>query len=634
MSLRPLIFLALAAAWTLPAGAADYLPELQASARAQHLAEAPEWRALLHYDADLLGRGYTSEAVTPAFFLAEDGRHDPWAELDATLAAFFTPPPPDDPDASPQCLFIARYQWLKSELHFDPARLPERPCPAFEHWYAAIDPGSVVLIFPAAYLNNPSSMYGHTFLRFDHPQQPEETHLESYSVNFAAQTNDTNGVLFAFKGLTGLYPGMFSLQPYYEKVKSYSDIENRDIWEYQLDYTPAEIRRLLEHVWELRQVAFPYYFLTKNCSYALLALMDVARPDASLTARVPWQVIPSDSVKAVMSQPGLPRHTTFRPSLATRMRARLARMPAADQELALQVSEGKLAPDAPAVAALPKPRQADIEDTAGDYLLYRGNRGDLEKQDYAPLTLAVLRARSALGDTGADEPAAAPDTDPLHGHGSSRFDFGFGTLAGGGYAEADLRAAYHDLLDPTAGFVDGAEINMFSVGIRRPDAKHSAELEYLNFAEILSLAPRDVFFQSPSWDASIGWDRRWTSPTQRPLVGDLHGGLGLSYGLGRNATFYGLLDATLLTNGGIPKGYALGLGPRLGLVWHVTGWWNLGLSVEAQRFPDHLLFTSVEYKLQQDFQLSRRASLRLTLSREGDIHAPVGGTELQLLWYF
>lgn len=633
MSLH-LLLPALAAAWVLPAAAGDYLPELQAAARTAHLADAPEWRALLHYHADRLGSGVTSEAATPAFFLAADGRHDPTAELDATLAAFFTPPQAEAPDDSPQCLFIARYQWLKSELHFDPARLPEQPCPAFEHWYSTIDPGSVVLIFPAAYLNNPSSMYGHSFLRFDHPQQPEETHLESYSVNFAAQTNDTNGVLFAFKGLTGLYPGMFSLQPYYEKVKSYSDIENRDIWEYQLDYSPAEIRRMLEHVWELRQVAFPYYFFTKNCSYALLALMDVARPATPLTRRVPWQVIPSDSVKAVMSQPGLPRHTTFRPSLATRMRVRLARMPSVDQELALAVSEGKLAPDAPAITQLPKPRQGDILDTAGDYLLYRGNRGDLEKQDYAPLTLAVLRARSALGDTGVEAPAPAPDTDPLHGHGSSRIDFGFGTLAGDGYVEADLRGAYHDLLDPAPGFVDGAEINMFSLGVRRPDTKHAAELEYLNFAEILSLAPRDVFFQSPSWDASIGWDRRWVSAADRPLVGDLHGGMGLSYGLGADATFYSMLDITLITNGGIPKGYAVGLGPRLGVVWHVNRWWNLGLSAEAQRYPDHLLFTSVEYKLQQDIQLSSRASLRLTLSREGDIHQPVGGTELQLLWYF
>ena len=633
MPLCPLILFALATAWALPAAAADYLPELQAEARTRHLSDAPEWHALLHYDADPLGPGYTSEAVTPAFFLAKDGRHDPQAELAATLDAFFTPPS-GNPDNSPQCLFIARYQWLKSELHFDPVRLPERPCPAFEHWYAAIDPGSVVLIFPAAYLNNPSSMYGHTFLRFDHPEQPEETHLESYSVNFAAQTTDTNGIVFAYKGLTGLYPGVFSLEPYYKKVKDYSDIENRDIWEYRLDYTTAEMHRLLEHVWELRQVAFPYYFLSKNCSYALLALMDVARPEVPLTGRFTYQVIPSDSVKAVTSQPGLPLQTTFRPSLATRMRARLQRMPASDQQLALSVSEGRLAPNAPAIMALPKQRQADIEDTAGDYLLYRGNRGDLAKQDYAPLTLAVLRARSALGDAGGDDPVSAPDTNPLHGHGSSRLDFGFGTLAGSSYAEADLRAAYHDLQDPTPGFVSGAEINMFSLGVRRPEAKHSAELEYLNFAEILSLAPRDLFFRSLSWDTSIGWDRRWTSATDRPLVGDLHGGLGLSYALGSDATFYGLLDATLLTNGGIPKGYAVGLGPRLGVVWRVTGWWNLGFSAEAQNFPDHLHFTSVQYTLEQNFELSQRASLRFTLSREGDVHAPVGGTELQLLWYF
>src|SRR5579859_8039757 len=122
------------------AHADDYLTGLTAAAHAQHLQDAPEWRALLHY------RGVASEALTPAFFLAADGAHEPAAELDATLAAFFTPAA--DADAAAQCRFVARYRWLKEELHFDAARLPERDCPAFAKWYADIDPGSLVLVFP------------------------------------------------------------------------------------------------------------------------------------------------------------------------------------------------------------------------------------------------------------------------------------------------------------------------------------------------------------------------------------------------------------------------------------------------------------------------------------------------------
>ena len=63
----------------------------------------------------------------------------------------------------------ARYRWLKARLGFDPARLIEQPCPRLWSWEAELNPGRVTLIFPAAYINNPSSMFGHTLIRFDPP---------------------------------------------------------------------------------------------------------------------------------------------------------------------------------------------------------------------------------------------------------------------------------------------------------------------------------------------------------------------------------------------------------------------------------------------------------------------------------
>jgi len=63
------------------------------------------------------------------------------------------------------------------------------------------------LIFPAAYLNNPSSMYGHTLLRIDARDQDEKTRLLAYAINYAANTDETNGILFALNGLIGGYTG-------------------------------------------------------------------------------------------------------------------------------------------------------------------------------------------------------------------------------------------------------------------------------------------------------------------------------------------------------------------------------------------------------------------------------------------
>src|SRR5690606_31475423 len=115
--------------------------ELVDRARAERLAVRRAWFDLGHYRPDLLGQGHTSLIDSTAFFNAERGKTDPQAELEATLAAFFAPPGraaagTDGQEAGqhPQCAFVARYRWLKAALDFDPARLPEQPCPAFAEW--------------------------------------------------------------------------------------------------------------------------------------------------------------------------------------------------------------------------------------------------------------------------------------------------------------------------------------------------------------------------------------------------------------------------------------------------------------------------------------------------------------------
>ncbi len=215
------------------AGAAD-LEALRAQARAAGLASDPQWLALLHYHSRLGPRPPRSLIDDPAFFLAPTGAVDPAAELDATLLAFAGPAPRAGGDDDPRCLWPARWRWLSSRLPLARGENGQPACPALEAWLAAIDPGSATLVFPAAYLNNPSSMFGHTFLRIDPPRQEGATPLASYAVNYGAVTGSDGGVLFAVRGLTGGYKGYYSIQPYYVSVRTYSDLESRDIWEYEL----------------------------------------------------------------------------------------------------------------------------------------------------------------------------------------------------------------------------------------------------------------------------------------------------------------------------------------------------------------------------------------------------------------
>ena len=80
---------------------ASHLAELIERADRASLHESSEWRALLHYESDLLWPVAHSHAG-PDFWLARDGARDPRSELHATLAGFFEPDPrPDSIPARP-----------------------------------------------------------------------------------------------------------------------------------------------------------------------------------------------------------------------------------------------------------------------------------------------------------------------------------------------------------------------------------------------------------------------------------------------------------------------------------------------------------------------------------------------------
>ena len=224
----------------------------------------------------------------------------------------------------PQCRFPARYAWLKRELGAPPDFV-DQPCPLLDTWRTGISAEAVTLVYATAYLNGPASMYGHTFLRLSRATG-EGNPLLDYAVNFAADADTKNGLLYAFLGLTGGFAGHFYVVPYYVKVQEYTNMESRDLWEYELSFTGEQVQRLVLHAWETRTTYFDYYFIDENCSYQLLTLLEAAEPSLHLIDRFGGRVVPADTVRAVLEQPGLIRRVASRPSLVSTMTERKARL--------------------------------------------------------------------------------------------------------------------------------------------------------------------------------------------------------------------------------------------------------------------------------------------------------------------
>ncbi|MEB0206300.1 DUF4105 domain-containing protein [Pseudomonas sp. CCC3.1] len=590
--------------------------------RLQQLANDPFWISLGHYEARTLG-GWRSYVSDTKFFLAPDGAHHPDAELRATVEALYAPLSLGD--KHPQCVYPARTRWLKAQLNL--TDLPKAECAEFTQWFKDVAPHSTVMIFPAAYLNSPSSMFGHTLLRIDQADvQSNKTSLLSYAINFGAYIEGAdNSILYAWKGLAGGYPGLFALVPYQEKLSEYRSLENRDLWEYRLNLTPEETQRMVEHVWELKQIQFDYFFFDENCSYRLLELLQVARPGLQLTAQFPLTAIPTDTVKAV-KEAGLVESIEYRPSRERELLDRAKVLDPEEQQWVLQVSADQTQLQNPTFKALPKARQALIIDAA--YRLERYRANGLERDnERSQRSYELLRA---INQNPAPELQIEKPELPENGHESRTWQLGAGSRDDKAFAEYGLRMAYHDLNDNAPGFPLGAQIEILQLKLRQYEGNHW-QVQQLDLANIRSLTPRNDLLQPWSWQVGGGLERVLGKQGAERLVTHVNGGAGGTWQLSDNLLGFALGTVRVEHNNDFAAFVSPAAGYNTGVLWR-NPMGNLSLEAKSDYFTNGEVRRSLS--MNQQWEVSRNLGLRLTAQREfSHLSSPVNEVMLELKWY-
>ncbi|GGU63386.1 membrane protein [Pseudomonas laurentiana] len=590
--------------------------------RLNQLANDRYWIALGHYETAKLG-GWRSYVDDARFFLAKDGGHHPDQELRATLQALYAPASLGDKHA--QCVFPARTRWLREQLQLND--LPAPDCKEYPRWFKDVSPHSAVMIFPAAYLNSPSSMFGHTLLRIDQADvQKNDTALLSYAINFGAyiEGND-NSILYAWKGLMGGYPGLFALVPYQEKLSEYRSLENRDLWEYRLNLTPEETGRMVEHVWELKQIRFDYFFFDENCSYRLLELLQVARPSLDLTSQFPLTAIPTDTVKAV-KQSGLVERIDYRPSRERELLERAAPLDTEEQRQVLAVSADTAQLQSPTFNALPRERQALVQDAAYRLERYRAN-GQERDPARTKRSFELLRAinRNPPPELDIKRPGLPED-----GHQSRTWQLGMGTREDRAFTEYGLRMAYHDLNDNMYGFPLGAQIEILQLKLRQYEGNHW-QLQRLDLATIRSLTPRNALLQPWSWQVAGGLERVLGRNGDETLVSQVNGGAGSTWALSDEMLGFALGTVRVEHNEDFAGFIAPAAGFNTGLLWR-NGLGNLSLEAKGDYFTNGEVRRSLS--LNQQWELSNNFGLRLSAKRDfSQFTSAQNEVMLELKWY-
>ncbi|WP_390615525.1 DUF4105 domain-containing protein [Maricurvus nonylphenolicus] len=580
----------------------------------QQLARDPQWLNLLHYKQSQSGARGQSYVDDVRFFLSADGKHDALAELQATLQAFYVTPQVS------QCQFVARRQWLLEQIPELTTNLPEVKCQAYQEWRGKLKTQRVVLVFASSYLNSPSSMYGHTFLRFDPEGIDQGAPLLSYALNFGAITGENdNGMLYAYRGLVGGYPGLFSAQPYYEKVKEYSRMDNRDLWEYQLNLNDSEIDRMLAHIWELDKINFQYFFFDENCSFRLMELLDVARPGHRLAAQFPLVAIPIDTIRAA-DQAGMIADVIYRPSNRTKLTDKINQLSSQQQQMALQLAGDINVLSSREFASVAADIQRNIIDVAYSLLRDENNHeardSTVAKRRFQLLKALNQRSDAAVVETEEASLSRAKLLPPETGHKTglvglvTGFEEGVGRGKNAGFVDLEGRIAYHDLLDNIAGYPKDTSLNMGRLVVRLKEGE-SPQLQRFDLLEITSLSARTAFFKPLSWQVNAGWERQWTEGKDE-LVAQVNGGAGWTRETLMGGRLFALLKGRLEYNPGFEQNLDIAAGFLAGAFWQQASG-NLMIQAEYLDFADGADRST--FQAQYNYVLAENSALRIHFKR-------------------
>lgn len=443
------------------------------------LYENPYWSKLLHYTNG------ESEIDSDNFFISKDGKTDLKKELFETINSL------ENGQNNVLCRFPLRVKWLKENIPSLEKDIVNYSCAELDEFLSSVDAKHVTMVFPTAHINSPASMYGHTFLRVS---SNEETPLISNAVNFAAKTDDTNGLIFAYKGLFGEYEGRYSILPYYEKIKEYNNLEQRDIWEYDLDLTQNEIDRLVLHAFELKDSYSDYFFFKENCSYNILWLLEVARYDLDLVSHFTFKTVPLDSIK-ILKPYNLIKDSRFRYSNMKKMKNILEEKIENKEHLKTFVNEKE-----PLNETLSTDDKISYLDFKILYLQYQRANNEYEKDEYLKKYLKLLKERSSYNKASVYD--IKTPFDPLNSHDSAKVSLFYDSTDS---FELGLKPVYNDIYDISEGYLEGAYIDFFDLNIKKTKDEN-VKLDKFTLLKIKSLAQQDIIFKPLSWGIDLGYE--------------------------------------------------------------------------------------------------------------------------------
>lgn len=551
------LFLFIAAAGSASAGIVG-AEAWVTKADSMDLASSRTWQVLGHYKPQR--NGWRSLIGDPNFFLVPDGRENPKAELNATIRGLFGSA--DLKSKHPLCRFPARVAWLIKTLQIPTSDLPTTPCNANKVLMDRIAPYEAVLVFPSAAFQGLGAMFGHTLVRID---AKDRSSIISYAVNYSALNEGTNTLKYVWKGLSGGFNGYYELMPYYRKLNEYKEMEERDIWEYHLNFDPDEVKMMALHALELRDIASEYYFLDENCSSNILFLFEAARPSLHLVDHywdnVSFWVIPSDTVELLWSK-GVLRKPDYRPSLVRQIVFLTKEVGSIVTEETTKLVNRQKRDDESPHSQLTTKEVGLSRELAAKVIQYRFSKLMMTQEDFQQQYGSLMKDNKQLLNV----PVPMPFP-PHEAHPAGRIETNLGYRRDLPFAEFGWRPAYHDITDIGSGYPDGGTLNFLDLKGRYYLTTGHFQLQKAEVLGFGSLSPVNNFFNPVSWSFHTGASQIYLHDGNEHFLGYLDVGAGRSFRSDAFGLVYWLIKGKVVGGGGgsLKENVDIGPGIELGI---------------------------------------------------------------------
>lgn len=533
------------------------------------------WLLLLRYDKSFFS-GYKSMADGEKFFLSKNGKTDPTAELKANIDAFHQGAS-KDPNLHPQCRFPARYRYLKEAMSL---KTKDRNCPDLNQWMESLQPRGLSLVFTASFPNNPGSTFGHTFLRILSKKTAgvqrgdlggSKVDLLDYALSYAADVGDHGGLDYIIGGIFGGFPGVFTLNPYYTKVNEYNSFESRDLWEFELNLPEKGVQLSLFNIWEIgRQTYFEYYFLDENCSYHILPIIELARPQWHISDKFPVYVSPPETLRVTAEIPDAFREIKYRPSLFNTYKHRFRFLNNDQQDL---FAELKSNPE----LSLKEVNDPSVLETLISYYIFKKKSNDniLAPKDVKRYQQLLVR-RSQIKTTppkGFDE--IPRPRGPHKAHGDSLFSLGYGLTQNQNFIQLSYREMIHDILSDDTGYPEYSDMELMHVKLRyypnEKDMDRKFSFGETQIANALSLFPRSEMSKKYSYHLPLTFEPLFFKGKLDQYMFNLAPKMGASWNIfSDRVLLYIMAGPYFQLSSKLTKGFHFGGAPQSGLFLNLS----------------------------------------------------------------